>query len=182
MSAQTDKLDEVMAKAIAEINGISKSETANTGKFNYKYATLDNVYAVIRDPLKKHEITVEHHIVGEHWLLLYIAHKGQYRASSFKLIPEGGKASKNQDLGTSVTYMKRYSLSATFRIATDEDKDGVYKDDSIITKEQFDTLTELINTKEDPKFVGNDIKQRLGIDTLRIMKSFDYEEVLASLQ
>lgn len=182
MSAQTDKLDEAMAKAIADIQGISKSSTANVGKYSYKYAPLDAVYAVLKDPLKKHEITAEHHIVNEHWLLLYISHKGQYRLSSFKLLPETGKSSKNQELGTSVSYMKRYSLSAVFRIATDEDKDGVYKDDSIITKEQFDALTELINTKSDPKFVGNDIKVRLNIDTLRIMKSYDYNEVLASLQ
>lgn len=178
MHLTTGKINDQLAKAIPLITPIEK-----TGRGNYgEYTELDPILIAIKEPLQEHELNVQNFVVDT-WVVLYIAHKEEWIMSGAK-IPEDAKShNKLQALGSAITYLKRYSLGAALRIATDKDNDGETQElDDIITKEQYDTLLTLINGKSNRQFVANDILERLQIDSIRIVRQSVYEELLASLQ
>ena len=109
---------------------IAKTRRANVVKFSYSYATLDSLIDMLTLALPKHGlgfIQSVGSIEGRPVLTTRIIHaSGEFIEDTLFLFADadGGK-NANQALGASVTYFKRYALSAMFGIATDEDTDGV---------------------------------------------------------
>ena len=122
---QTDKIDELsnaMILAQKEMGGAVK-DSANPF-FHSKYADLESVIKVIKEPCSKHGLSyMQFPTTGENDNFLYletvIVHtSGQWmrNTASIPMVKIDPQA-----LGSSITYLRRYSLSAIFGIPQVDD-------------------------------------------------------------
>jgi hypothetical protein len=125
-SETTAELIKAMIEAAPEISSIGKSKQA----YGYKYATLDSLIDMLRAVLPKHGL----------WFIQMPTRTGDKSALSTMVIHSSGewiedtiemtdtelqgKANDTQKIGASITYYRRYALSAIFGVSADEDVDG----------------------------------------------------------
>lgn len=126
-SQEVKNIYSAIIKARPEISPIARTKSAR----NYKYATLDTVIELLSVVLPKYELGWLQSIGttdGRPVLVTRIIHtSGEWIEDTLPLIQTklAGGANESQELGASITYFKRYALSAMFGIATDDDTDGV---------------------------------------------------------
>lgn len=121
-SAETDKIDAILAKAQAEIENPTKD--AVNPHFRSKYATLDAGLNIVRSVLSKHGISITQPTRVEDGVLMLdtrLAYQGQWIASEYPVCPF---PVKQQEMGSALTYSRRYSLFSLVGIAGEEDDDG----------------------------------------------------------
>ena len=97
--------------------------------YGYNYAGLDTVLKCIKEPLQKAGLAVTQLVGGENNLSIttILFHtSGEYITSNFTIdfdrLPKGKNF--NQDLGSSITYLKRYCLNGLLSICAEDDQDG----------------------------------------------------------
>ena len=118
-------LNAAIATAQGEMPAIPKDKTVDTGTFKYEYADLASILAAVRPVLAKHGLALvqrlENPSGGGPSIRTELRHAdGGCIAASFPL----GEWSTPQQLGSSVTYIRRYALCAMLGIAAEEDDDG----------------------------------------------------------
>lgn len=103
---------------------ISRSETADTGKYKYKYASLPKIWVDLKPQLKAHELTIMQPIIfniGD-TLETWIFHSsGEWVKSRMRLI---ATSEDPQKMGAAITYARRYSALSTLGLVTDDDNDA----------------------------------------------------------
>ena len=121
-SEQTSDLSAALAKAQAETKAAAFDKV--NPHFKNKYASLAAVIDAIREPFAKNGLSYTQTTEmreGGFVLVTSLRHaSGQWIASEYPL----PVAAKPQDLGSALTYARRYSLSAIACIAADEDDDA----------------------------------------------------------
>lgn len=126
-SQEVKNIYSAIIKARPEIAPIARTKSTR----NYKYATLDSVIELLSIVLPKYELGWVQSIgteEGRPVLVTRIIHtSGEWLEDTLPLMQTklAGGANESQELGASITYFKRYALSAMFGIATDDDTDGV---------------------------------------------------------
>lgn len=128
MSNDISKLALALSKAQASIENVTKDKQA----YNYKYADLASCLDIIKEPLLLNELSVSQIVSIEdgvqvlHTLLMHSS--GQWIKSTFTLnfeasVGRDGKKSMNsmQEMGSGITYARRYALSAIIGLAQDDD-------------------------------------------------------------
>jgi hypothetical protein len=155
MSADISKLAEALSKFQGSVSGVIKDKIAKAGSYSYKYADLAGVWDVVRKPLSENGLSVtqtyfehENHIL----LITMLLHSsGQWIRSILRIMSNGLKI---QQIGSEMTYNRRYALTAILGIAADDDDDGAtaneqpraktaakekpsVEEDGFITEEQF---------------------------------------------
>lgn len=123
---KSDQISE-LASALSKAQGIivPASKSADNPFFRSKYADLAAVWEVARDPLYKHGLAVtqlpsaEGNVVTVETILTHSS--GQYISSKLTMT---AKDAGPQAIGSCITYIRRYSLSAVVGIASEIDDDG----------------------------------------------------------
>ena len=116
-----------LAKALAIAQGQMKAASFNriNPHFKNKYADLAAIIEAIRDPLSKSGLgrtqIIESDGNGGLHLKTTLWHQSGQWVSSLYPLPVGAKP---QEMGSALTYARRYSLSAIVGIASDEDDDA----------------------------------------------------------
>jgi hypothetical protein len=114
------ELTKALSKFQSEVNNVKKDAT--NPFFKSKYASLENVWDAVRDPLTKNGLALSQFPSGENELTSVLMHSsGQFLAMSIKMMV---KEQTPQGLGSAITYMRRYAMGAILGIATEEDDDG----------------------------------------------------------
>lgn len=122
MSKEIDKLAEALAKMQGATTTVIKRRTAGAGKFSYKYADLPAIWDVIRKPLADNGLSVAQIMTQEKpGILTVLMHSSGQFMQSFMSIPINLEIQK---LGSYITYVRRYSLSAILGISSEEDDDA----------------------------------------------------------
>lgn len=124
-SESITELNKALANFHKEVKQPMKD--ANNPFFKSKYVPLENVVEAIDDVAPKHgltysqyPVTTENGLVGISTVLLH--ESGEYiEFPSATTKPDKNTA---QGVGSALTYMRRYSLSAVFGITSDQDDDG----------------------------------------------------------
>ena len=117
------------AKAVAEVAAVTKSKTADVKTYTYTYASLDDVLASVKEALSKHELVFIQPIVmvGDGYaqvqtqiLSTTIGDREPltFPGTPFKVMNDP------QATGSSITYARRYALTALFAMATPDDDGG----------------------------------------------------------
>lgn len=101
--------------------------TKSGGSYQYKYADLSDIWEAIREPLKTNGLAVTQSLTGGASGFMGIKTtvwhtSGQVFADTVE-IPTGSSRTA-QEVGSQVTYFKRYALSALLGLSTEEDDDG----------------------------------------------------------
>jgi hypothetical protein len=110
-----------------EVPVIPKNRTAKMGSYSYKYADLSDIWDAVRAPLSKNGLAVTQQLCGPHGtpdigITTTIWHESGQRDASTIYLSTAGK--NPQEVGSLLTYFKRYALAAALGISTDDDDDG----------------------------------------------------------
>lgn len=127
-----DKLAAALVAFQGEVPTIPKNRTAKiptkTGPgYSYRYADLSDMLAAIREPLRRNGLAVTQMLAAASSpanmaIKTKIWHEtGQTESETFEF-PVAGRSP--QEIGSLITYMKRYALGAALGISTDDDDDG----------------------------------------------------------
>ena len=122
---KTGKLAEALAKAQAGFTTVIKSKTAKGEKFSYKYADLADVLEMVVPALSKQGIAFTQPLRREGdktFVITRIQLGDEFLEDAGLPIPSQVRP---QELGTYLTYYRRYSVSTFLGISTDEDTDAV---------------------------------------------------------
>ncbi len=130
-SRNTDKISEALAKAQGEFKAVKKSRTATVHgkskdgtaiKYSYKYADLADVVEAIREPLCKNGLCFTQTLDRDNLISTLMHSSGQQISNYVPLVSAQGNGP--QALGSSLTYSRRYGLTALLGIAAEEDEDA----------------------------------------------------------
>lgn len=114
-----------LVKAQAEMPIVGKN-ASTFGK--QRYADLAEIVRASRPVLVKYGLAVTQVFDENDILITTLCHvSGQYVSSNIKLRaskPDDKNLNQLQEIGKSITYLRRYSYSAIIGIVTDEDTDG----------------------------------------------------------
>lgn len=126
------KLAAALAKAQGAFTVPTKGHTAkvrmkNGGEYSYRYSTLDDLIAATRPALASNGLAVMQDVeVGPThvsvWTVL-LHESGESWRSGAVALAIGGDG-RPQDVGSAITYARRYSMGAALNVAADEDDDG----------------------------------------------------------
>lgn len=105
---------------------INKGRTADMGQYTYKYADLSDIWDAIREPLKANGLAVTQSLTGGSSGFMGVKTTVWHRSGQTFADTVEMDISKRtpQQVGSQVTYFKRYALSALLGLATEEDDDG----------------------------------------------------------
>ena len=127
METSTDigELAGALAKAQAGLGKLVASKTANAGTYTYAYADLGQALEACRGALSEHGIAVVQEPStangqGIEMITLLVHSSGQWMRSAPLFMPSKSGA---QDVGSAITYARRYQLLAMVGLAP-EDDDG----------------------------------------------------------
>ncbi|MGZ0150685.1 ERF family protein [Kribbella sp. WER1] len=120
----TPELNAALAAVQAELPSVHKAETADTGSYTYSYADLASVSAAVLPLLGAHGLAFTAwpsvNDQGKFVLRYELLHKsGEQKAGEYPI--GGGNA---QQIGSSITYARRYALCAVTGVAPDDDDDA----------------------------------------------------------
>ena len=123
-SEHINELATALSKCQGEITPAIKD--SKNPFFKSSYADLNSVWSVCREPLSKHGLaviqTMDKDESGALVLVTTLAHSSGQWIRSRSPIPL--LKQDPQSMGSSLTYMRRYSLSAIVGVSTDADDDG----------------------------------------------------------
>ena len=117
-------MNKALSAAQGEMPAIPKTKTVDTGTFTYEYAPLDVILAAVRPVLAKHGLALiqrlENPSGGKPSIRTELRHAdGGVIAASFPL----GEWKTPQQLGSTVSYHRRYAVVSMLGIATEEEDD-----------------------------------------------------------
>lgn len=114
-----------LAQFRQQVKAPKKNGHVDTGKYGYDYVLLDDLIKSIDDGIKdtglswRQEVEVNQ---GTIRVRTIISHSNGYDYDSPWITLSSG--AKPQDIGSAITYAKRYSLGTTFGISSESDDDG----------------------------------------------------------
>lgn len=130
-----------LSKAQGEFKPIIKDKVAKVrsekGNYDYRYADLSSVRDSVTPALAKHELAVVQTFRpngGTHQYVdtMLVHASGEFIKSSYQ-IPATGK---QQEIGSAITYARRYSLCAILGVVAEDDDDGNSADQKQVKIEQ----------------------------------------------
>lgn len=114
-------------KAIAEFQQEVKVIHKSTQGYGYTYAELSTILEVINPLLKKHNLGFTQLLNGNSLqTIIFHTESGEHIDSNCN-IPQGVQLKGMNDfqvLGSAITYIRRYALSAALGLVTDKDTDA----------------------------------------------------------
>ena len=149
-------------KVLNEVPNFVTDETAQAGKKTYKYLNLATILKTIKPVFEKHGLAFSQRVTfdntGEARQVIGTVEtiifddKEQMVACSYPFFVTGDP----QQVGSAITYARRYSLYAVLGIFPDKDDDGAYAKqrydtaDRPISAEQYAELNSLMNAHNIP--------------------------------
>lgn len=131
----TDSIGE-LAKALAKAQGSFVPASKSKDGHGYKYATLDGIIEAVREPLSTNGLAFVQLPTkvndGQVGLVTRLMHESGEWLEDVTRMPMaklhgGGGGNPAQVYGATLTYARRYALSAMLGIATEEDTDGMVR-------------------------------------------------------
>jgi hypothetical protein len=118
-------------RALQELPEITKTRTAkvplkNGGQYSYKYADLSDILSIVQPILLRNDLMLTHSTLpganGRDQLITRLVHvkSGESEESIIELPEYSGP----QELGSLLTYFRRYEVCLILGIQADEDEDG----------------------------------------------------------
>lgn len=140
---EQSKLALALSKAQSEMQGAKKD--SENPYFKSKYASLSSIWEACREALSKNEIAVvqktemRDNLFG---VVTKIIHSsGEYEEGFFPV--SVSITAKAQDMGSAITYARRYSLAAMIGIAPEDDDGNAAQ--KTVARSDVDLINGLIN-------------------------------------
>jgi len=122
---ETPALSASLVAAAKELTNPTKARTASMGQYSYSYADLASVLEHVRPVLAKHDLAVTQDTCIEDGRLCVYTNLRHTSGESLRFGPLSGPMGQTwQQVGSAITYARRYALLAALGIAADDDDDG----------------------------------------------------------
>lgn len=187
-----------LAKFQSEVTNPPNSKTVLAGKFNYKYAPLDEILSLVRPILSKYELSIvqvpvmDGGMVGVTTTLLHSS--GQWIETD-PILLKLDKATA-QGAGSAITYARRYAISSILGISSEDDDDansiepdksqkssyGGSSSNSNLSDKQIKRLYAIAGSKNiDAKAVKAQVKKRFNKEVKNLNKK-EYDTVCSGYE
>nr|UVM82456.1 MAG: ERF superfamily protein [Bacteriophage sp.] len=159
---ENDNLNKKFMQVLNEVPNFSTDETANAGSRTYKYLNLATLLKNIKPIFEKHDIAFSQKVTfdgtgdGRQTLgtveTIIFDENEQQTVCSYPFFVTGDP----QQVGSAITYARRYSLTTVLGIFPDKDDDGGYAKqrydtaDRPIGADQYATLVKAMDTHAIP--------------------------------
>jgi len=161
-----------------------KKVSYGAGKTAYNHASLANVCAKISSELSKYGLSASWSTKqnGSVVVTCRITHVQGHSEETSLSAPADGSGSKNpiQAIGSTITYLERYTLLALTGLATsDQDDDGKGADINFITEAQLSNIVDLIAELDvdESKFC-----KFMKVEKLTDITTSDYQKAIVALE
>lgn len=158
----TNNLSNKFMKVLNEVPNFVTDETAQAGNRTYKYLNLATILKTIKPVFEKHGLAFSQRVtfdntgearqvIGTVETIIFDDEE-QMVACSYPFFVTGDP----QQVGSAITYARRYSLYAVLGIFPDKDDDGAYAkqrydtDDRTISAEQYAELVKAMDAHNIP--------------------------------
>lgn len=122
---ETPALSASLVAAAKELTNPTKARTAAMGQYSYTYADLASVLEHVRPVLAAHDLVVAQDTRIEDGRLCVYTTLWHTSGESLRFGPLSGPMGQTwQQVGSAITYARRYALLAALGIAADDDDDG----------------------------------------------------------
>lgn len=127
-SENIDLITKALIEFQSNVGQIEKSATVDVYKdkkkiYDFNYAPLDKIIEQCQPVLNKNGLSVIQLLCDTSGVETVILHNsGQYLSSKYQL--QNNPTGKPQDIGSLITYARRYAYCAALGIVTEEDDDG----------------------------------------------------------
>lgn len=175
----TNNLSNKFMKVLNEVPNFVTDETAQAGKKTYKYLNLATVLKTIKPVFEKHGLAFSQRVtfdntgearqvIGTVETIIF-DNEEQMVACSYPFFVTGDP----QQVGSAITYARRYSLYAVLGIFPDKDDDGAYAKqryktaDRTISAEQYTELVKAMDVHNIPsevrgEFINDTLNRQVG--------------------
>lgn len=144
----TNNLSNKFMKVLNEVPNFVTDETAQAGKKTYKYLNLATILKTIKPVFEKHGLAFSQRVtfdnagearqvIGTVETIIFDSEE-QMVACSYPFFVTGDP----QQVGSAITYARRYSLYAVLGIFPDKDDDGAY------AKQRYETADRPISAEQ----------------------------------
>lgn len=121
-SSQIDKVLPAFIKAQSVFKVPVKNCELDAGAYKTKYADLASVMDACREGLAANELAITQHVVGSDLFTVILHSSTQYIAGKLPLL---GNKGTPQQLGSAMTYARRYGATSLLGIVAENDDDGL---------------------------------------------------------
>jgi len=180
--------DAAIAQAKGEIPAIVRNRTVDftsaKGRTNYRHEDFAEVARVVNPILDRHGLTYRFRSSQEGNRLrvtCILSHRDGHSEETSLEATEDHSGNKNsiQAIGSSATYLQRYTLKLALGLATTNDDDGRAASDSgFVTDEQADAIRKLIT---DTGANVNRFLAYMSAESVSDIKASDYTRALTAL-
>lgn len=159
-----------------------KSVSFGAGKAAYKHASLYNVTQKVSEALSKHGLSASWSTKqnGTIAVTCKITHVKGHSEETTLSAPSDVSGNKNpiQAIGSTVTYLERYTLLALCGLATFDADDDAQSVSEFISDSQLGQLRDLVNAKE-----ANEAKfcEYLKVESLEKLPAKDFTKAVAAI-
>jgi hypothetical protein len=138
MSPQIGQLASALVKFKQEVPAISlnakvKIKTKSGHEYSFDYADLPHIDKIVSPALTKNGLVVTQLVQDPGMLTTLLIHESGEYISTQSRMPAGNNIDK-QELGSIVTYLRRYALTAILGIIANEDDDANIADGNSLSK------------------------------------------------
>ncbi len=114
-----------LCKFQSEISTVTKNKkvkvkTKNGGEYSFPYADFECIRDAIKQPLLDNGLSFSQPVSSDGLVTILMHESGEYLCSTLAL----NINQQPQDLGSEITYKRRYALSSILGLSTDDDDDG----------------------------------------------------------
>lgn len=150
---------ENLFKALVEAQKELKNPPKDKQGYGYNYTDLATILDIVKPVLAKHGLTIIQ-LLNNNVLTTKLAHiSGESLDSSLELPHlSAGKMNEVQALGATITYMRRYTISALLCIASEDDTDCATNPENKASK------TPITAKEHTLDYIENEVKNCIDLD------------------
>ncbi len=159
--------------------------STSRGNVNYSHATLANVVRTITKGISKYGLSASWRTSqdnGKVCVTCIITHLlGHSEETTLCASPdESGSKNSIQAIGSTVTYLERYTLLASLGLATtDQDDDAKTVEEKFITETQISTILDLLAERD---LTERKLLEYMNIKNLESIPEKDYQKALIAIK
>lgn len=168
---------------------IFKNKPVSFGQTSYSHATLDHVSKAITESLAEHGLSFRWDVEqseGKVTVTCVLMHQMGHMEKVTLSGPTDSSGSKNgiQAIGSSITYLQRYTLLAATGLAAKDDDGRASGPASVelISDAQYEALTEKLSKYSKAAWLRDNICKANGVETLDDLPVSAYEKAMKTVE
>lgn len=179
-----------MSSAKADIPTITKNRTvdftSSKGRTNYRHEDLGEIAKVIDPILGRHGLSYRFETMTDNKMVrvvCVVSHRDGHSTRNELTAPHDESGNKNsiQAVGSTITYLQRYTLKAALGLAASNDDDGAkagQRQNDLLKPEQVETVRDLIEKTDTDiaKFC-----EAFKVESLNDLRVVDFDSAVKSL-